>query len=398
MTRAAPSGRRVLVTDGDNRSALAVTRALGRSGHHVIVGDRSPCALAQTSRFCATRLQYPDPARQPDAFVEALAAAVEQLRVDVLLPVADVTTILVTENRRRFEPRCAVPFADAAAIGRAADKADMVRTAERIGVPAPRTVFLDHADGLAAVLDQITYPAVVKPHRSRLRTAAGWASASVRYAADPGALTREVQARKREEFPLLLQEQIVGYGMGVFACLDHGRPIALFGHRRLREKPPSGGVSVLSESIAVPPRAREYAEALFADLRWHGVAMAEFKVDERDGLPRLMEINGRFWGSLQLAVDAGVDFPSILVALAEGRVPVTLPVYRQGVRSRWLWGDVDSLLISMRRGGQGAGKRRLAAMSDFLRFWQRDLHYENPRWSDLKPWLHETAHWVRRPA
>lgn len=29
---------------------------------------------------------------------------------------------------------------------------------------------------------------------------------------------------------------------------------------------------------------------------WSGVAMVEYKVDERSGEPVLMEINGRFWG------------------------------------------------------------------------------------------------------
>ncbi len=46
--------------------------------------------------------------------------------------------------------------------------------------------------------------------------------------------------------------------------------------------------------------------------------MVEFKADARTGTPYLMEINGRFWGSLQLAIDAGVDFPAILVAAALG--------------------------------------------------------------------------------
>lgn len=39
--------------------------------------------------------------------------------------------------------------------------------------------------------------------------------------------------------------------------------------------------------------------------------MVEWKVDLRDGRPKLMEINPRFWGSLELAVRSGVNFPSL---------------------------------------------------------------------------------------
>ena len=86
------------------------------------------------------------------------------------------------------------------------------------------------------------------------------------------------------------------------------RPVAFFAHKRLRERPPWGGVSVLSESAEPDPRLKALARQLLDDACWHGVAMVEFKVAP-DGTPYLMEINTRFWGSLQLAIDAGVDFP-----------------------------------------------------------------------------------------
>ncbi|MGE3510604.1 MAG: carboxylate--amine ligase, partial [Vicinamibacterales bacterium] len=112
---------RVLVTDGDNRAALAVTRSLGRRGHHVIVAERRPRPLAQASRFCAESLVYPDPWTREAAFVDALAAAVRERRVDVVLPIADVASALVAEHRERLAP-AGVPLPSADAVRRAADK------------------------------------------------------------------------------------------------------------------------------------------------------------------------------------------------------------------------------------------------------------------------------------
>ncbi len=110
-----------------------------------------------------------------------------------------------------------------------------------------------------------------------------------------------------------------GPGVGVFLLLWEGKLRAAFAHRRLREKPPSGGVSVYRESIALDPVLLERSRRLLESFGWQGVAMVEYKIDERTGTPILMEINGRFWGSLQLAVDAGVDFPRLLIECAEGR-------------------------------------------------------------------------------
>jgi predicted ATP-grasp superfamily ATP-dependent carboligase len=88
----------------------------------------------------------------------------------------------------------------------------------------------------------------------------------------------------------------------------------------------------------------EYSTRLLGAKRWSGVAMVEYKLDSRDHSPKLMEVNGRFWGSLQLAVDSGVDFPFLLYQLATG-AELRLPgPYQLGVRTRWLSGDVDHLL------------------------------------------------------
>jgi predicted ATP-grasp superfamily ATP-dependent carboligase len=390
----------VLVTDGDSRAALAVTRSLGRQGHRVVVGEQRAPALAHTSRFCADRVQYPAPFANPAGFVDALARIVAEHRIDVLLPVADVPTLLVTAHRDRFEPSCQVPFASHETLARAADKGDLVQTARRLGVPVPATVVLDRREELDRHLSQLTFPVVVKPHRSRVPTAAGWQGCTVGYAQDPVSLAEELRHRDDAQYPLLLQERIEGPGIGVFVCYEAGSLVALFGHRRLREKPPWGGVSVLAESIAVPPHARRYAEALFANLKWQGVGMAEFKVDRRDGLPKLMEINGRFWGSLQLAVDAGVDFPAILVEACRGRVPFELPRYETGVRNRWFWGDVDSLATKLfgRSPERKNGSSGMRAVADFLRLWEPGLYYDNPKPSDVRPWVFETWQRVRRSA
>ena len=122
---------------------------------------------------------------------------------------------------------------------------------------------------------------------------------------------------------------------------------------------------------------------------WQGVAMVEFKVDRRDGRPKLMEVNGRFWGSLQLPVDAGMNFPLLLYRAAAGEKIIPQFDYKIAVKHRWFLGDLDHLLIRLTHpigpnGSSGGEESRLRACLNFLKFFEPSLHYEVLRFDD--PW------------
>lgn len=333
--------------------------------------------------------------QEPMAFVTTIAAVAASVGVEVVVPVADVATMLISAHRDQLPAGCRVPFGDIDVVSRAADKARLIETARRIGVPVPESVTIG---SVHEVPDDVTFPIVVKPWRSRIQTTAGWLATSVSYAADRGELLADLRQRAPEEFPVMLQERIEGPGIGVFACCRDGVPTAMFSHRRIRERPPWGGVSVLSESVALPSPAHEYATALLGAIGWQGVAMVEFKEDRRDRQPKLMEINGRFWGSLQLAIDAGVDFPVLALQTLERGTQAPPPTYAIGVRSRWLWGDFDALLLTLRGRRTVPGyvpMPRWRALAGFLGVWRPGLHYDNPQWDDPWPFARESADRLR---
>jgi predicted ATP-grasp superfamily ATP-dependent carboligase len=389
---------KILVTDGDTRSGLAAVRSLGQAGHEVIVATTQHPSLASASRFAAGHVIVPNPGADPAAFVHAVHAEIARRHIELVMPMTEVTTLLLAEKQDELPSGCRFPFADVATVSRAADKAYVVGLAGQLGVPVPATIVVDSPAQALARAHELPWPIVAKPARSRVREGSRWLSTSVAYAHDAAELAALVNALPLAAFPLLLQERIVGGGAGVFACCDRGRPVALFAHSRLREKPPSGGVSVLCESAPLDERAVAHATRLLEALRWHGVAMVEFKRDDRDGSLRLMEINGRFWGSLQLAIDAGVDFPRILAAVAQGHPPAAPPDYRVGVRSRWLAGDLDALLLLLRKSRAQlnlppAHPGRWRALRDFLRA-DPARRYEIERRSDFGPARLEWRRWL----
>jgi predicted ATP-grasp superfamily ATP-dependent carboligase len=390
----------VLVTDGQERAALAITRSLGQGGLRVVVGSETLTSLAGASKYCHRTWQYPSPLKDPSRFVSSLIDAVGRLGITAIMPVTDATTQLLAARRDQFSAAVLNAIPPLESYELVSDKYRLMKVAQELGVPIPASVFVPDGD-LASVIDQVTsYPVVVKPGRSLLMADDGWGKTSVHFVSCVEELVDLYRRVPYLKNPSLIQQRVEGEGQGVFGLFDHGRPCALFAHRRIREKPPAGGVSVLRESIELPKPMTDYAIKLLEHVKWHGVAMVEFKVDKTSKIPRLMEINGRFWGSLQLAIDAGLNIPYLLYQVTSG-LPVAIPdnSYRVGTQSRWFLGDLDHLLMRLTKtnatlhlGPDAPSMWRCAA--DFLRLWGRDLHYEVESLSDPRPALEEYRVWI----
>ncbi len=348
MRRMTGAPARILVTDGDSRAALATARSLIAAGHEVWAAGPGPHTLAGVSRGVRRTVVRSSALFAPASYAAEVGIATVRLGIDVLLPVSDASATAMLAHRDFLPPSVAMPLPEPATFRRGSDKAGMLEVARAAGFDVPVSVELEHADDLDRVLPSVAFPAILKPHRSVVidRTGRG-RKLDVEFIPTADALRAAVRALPGCAYPALVQQRIMGAAEGIFALRWDGRLRATFAHRRLREKPPAGGVSVYRESIAVPDELRRKTDALLEALDWKGVAMVECKVDRTTGRHAFIELNGRLWGSLQLAIDAGVDFPAQLVECALGRAGATAaaadPSYRVGVRSRWFWGDLDHL-------------------------------------------------------
>ena len=386
--------KRVLVLDASQRSALAATRSLGRRGIPLFTADEISTSLAGCSRFSLQHLTYPSPRLHPDRFVSAIAETCGMHRIGIVLPMTELTTTLLLAHRGNL-PDIVIPFADAATVASLSDKCSLMRQAESLGIPVPRTWFVDNPAALPVGLDSLPYPIVLKPGKSWICNDHGWFRAGVRYADNQlQAASILQQDGAFQSHPFMLQEYVAGTGQGLFALYDHGKALAFFAHRRIREKPPRGGVSVLSESVPIDPDLLSHARLLLDSAVWHGIAMVEFKV-AGDGTPYLMEINTRFWGSLQLAIDAGVDFPYLLYQLACGEHPEPVSHYKTGIRLRWLLGDLDSLYLALKDRQLFSPGEKLATILRFLLPDPFRTAHEVNRWHDLGPFWCELRQYLR---
>jgi predicted ATP-grasp superfamily ATP-dependent carboligase len=333
---------KVLILDGNTRSALAATRSLGRRGLHVVVGGELKWTLAGTSHYCKETITYPSPGEDPETFISAIRSECLQRGISVIFPMTELSTSTVLKHRDRFD-RFKLPFVEFAAFDTLSDKWKLLKLAKQLNVSIPETHFVSDVSALEDIAPRLKFPAVLKPYRSMIFSNGRWIASCVQYANSALELRNIVERHEYfSQHPFLIQEYISGQGQGIFAIYDHGTPLVFFAHRRLREKPPSGGESVLSESIPLDPDQQAMANRILESVGWHGVAMVEFKVTA-EGTPYLIEVNGRFWGSLQLAIDSGVDFPWLLYQLANGIKADEVTGYSVGVTWRWLLGDFTRL-------------------------------------------------------
>jgi predicted ATP-grasp superfamily ATP-dependent carboligase len=353
MTRG--GGRRhVLITDAGRGSAVAFIRSLGRRGWKVTAADHDPASAGFHSRYTTDKLLYPRPSEHPDAVVEAILARVERDGIDLVVPITDELGLPLAEARDRFAGLTTLAIPEPEALAATHDKSATFALAERLGIAVPATRVVEVSADAAALGAHLGFPVVVKPVVSREVLADRTIRSNVvSYAADAAGLQARL-ASLPAGTTVMLQRWVPGDGIGVELLMDHGRPLVAFEHRRLREFPPTGGASSLRESVALDEDLHDQAVRMLSELGWTGLAMVEFRRG-RDGVGYLMEINGRVWGSLPLAVRAGVDFPGRLADLLLDGAPgerATDTGYRRGVRARNLRLDIawiGSVLSGRRR-------------------------------------------------
>lgn len=354
-----------LVTDANRGSAIAIIRSLARQGWRTIAADSREDSLGFHSRYAHETLVYPSPVSDATAFAETIVNTVSRKDVDLVIPTTDEAILPLSASRERFEGLCRIAMPDRAALRRVTDKQETLQLARELGIPTPTTYLAETVEEALDVAHLLPWPVVLKAQRSRRLTDGGevLATGRVGYANNVQELVQEMK-RLQNVGPVLMQQYCAGSGQGIELLAHQGRVLAAFQHRRLAEIPITGGASALRESVAIDPQLFDYSRRLVESLDWTGLLMVEFKVNDRgqrardDGSPQavLMEINGRVWGSLPLAVHSGMDFPARLAQLYEEGPPPAdaLPAtdYKVGLKVC----NLDLMLLWIAQ--VAAGKRR----------------------------------------
>ncbi len=347
---------KVLVTDSDDKKTLAAVRYLGREGVEVWVSGAKRWEQSFFSKHCTGRVLYPNPVRDETAFARFLTDYLSRHRFDCVLPMSDYTTIPLSCHKSAFAGVTKVAVPDYKALGLLRDKVEVAKLARSLGIGAPATFTPSDLGEVEELGGRISYPCVIKYRR-------GSGSIGLRYADSREDLLRlyRVGEHKRDVvfddvFPVV-QEYIPGEIRDVSVLFREGEPRAAVVTRRVKTLPARGGDSAVVETVRDEGLCKQ-AFTLLRAVKWHGPAQVEFKMDPRDGIAKIMEVNTRFWGGLAAAAEAGVNFAYLACRLAvEGDIE---PVrdYSVGMTYRWP--------IPMELASVFDSDDRLSAALDFL--------------------------------
>jgi predicted ATP-grasp superfamily ATP-dependent carboligase len=335
---------KVLFTNAQLRKTLSAVRSLGARGVECEVAETTLLSPAAFSKYSSHSYIYPDPSANLAAYNEWLHRALWKRRYDVLFPMDDNTMQHAIEHREELERLCRLPLPPTESYRIAADKGRTALLAEQAGVPCPKTIMPDTLEHLQESAVVLGYPLVIKPRQS-----SGSRGIRVIHKAEQ---LLESYMNIHQQYPYPILQEYIPQGERYDVCLLYnmeGMARYTFVQKELRHFPIDMGPSTVQESVRYPELV-EMAKTMMSNLPWFGIAELEFMIDPRDGTPKLMEINPRFWNSLHTASMSGVDFPWGLYQLTMGSDVEEIVDYKLGVRCRWLLpGDLLHFIANPQR-------------------------------------------------
>lgn len=319
-----------IITDGLWRKSVSAIRSIGKRGINVFVTGDTILTVGMWSKFCKKKKKIANSSANPEKFGSDLLKILNSYFKPVLFPMEESTIKWCCDNYELIKDKCYTLLPKKENMGIALCKALTMKQAQKININCPKTYFPTNYKDLEKIIQKEKLDDyVIKPYR-------GSGSSGLLY----GSTSKEISLKEHwEKFgKLILQERIPssGEGVGVSIIMDKNSNVkGVFCHKRLEQYPNSGAPSTQRIGI-INKKLIDNSIKLLKSINWIGVAMVEWKYNINTKEYALMEINPRFWGSLELAVRSGVDFPFLYYQLAKNRNVKAITNYSINTKCRWL--------------------------------------------------------------
>jgi len=341
------NGVKILSTDPDRRIGVYAIRYLGQAGAIVDslgIKTQKHEPMGFYSKYLSGRIYY-DQNDYSDEFRRIIIK--NHSNYDVINPieVSKMLNVIEIEEELKLNLKYLLPHKEQLKLSD--NKETIIRHAEKVGVPCPKTRTRVEVEDLADPGKLgLTFPCIIK-FRGDSRMTHWRPEERYRIIYQHKDLVREyIQMHAIEEYPVI-QEYIDGVGVGFFALYDKDKRLkAQFCHQRIREYPISGGPSSCCKSIYDKELIR-HGRTLLESLDWMGLAMVEFKYDKNRNQFYLLEVNPRYWGSLPLAVYSGVNFPVLHIMSILGLPYDPILKYKVGMKMRFIDRDIKAILLGI---------------------------------------------------
>jgi predicted ATP-grasp superfamily ATP-dependent carboligase len=323
-----------IVTNAKNRIAYNVVKSLGEKGIDVFTSDSIPLAMSFSSRFVKGHFVYPSPYRLQDQFIRSMVENIKRVKADVLIPTYE-ETYLISKYKSEFERYVKLVVPDYEQILIAHNKDRWEKLAIKLGIPTPRTYSIEDVRDGKIKLNESDFPILLKPKQ-------GGGASGIEIVKSQDELQCFFRTRLFSNFDyrrFFVQEQIDGNIQCVAMLFRKGEYRARVAYEQIRDFPATGGQATIRRSIH-NEKAEAYLASMLRSLNWHGICQADFVIEKKTGIPFLIDLNPRFWGSLVQGLASGVDFPFLVYKMAIDGDVETVNGFVENITTRWIGGDI----------------------------------------------------------
>lgn len=369
---------------GMSVTGLATVRLLGRAGIDCWGFDFEDNLPGYRSRYCHLLPRLSPDAKDQEVLVALLEYDGWATDLPLLLPTSDRFVWFIHRFRTQLASRFRLILPDSRVLEDLIDKFRFTERAAELNLPVPHTFTVANAGELPGRLAEEAFPLIVRP-RQRCDSDGSFPKAVVlRSRADASQVAKTFAERPHPE--LLVQEFIEGpteSQISVAVLVNQGhQTVATFSARKVRQGSDVVGVGTYLESCH-DAEAERLAAHFLERIGYCGLAEVEFKRQPSTGKLFALEVNPRLWEQVSLPAACGLNFPKMLLELANGTPSQIKVIDRRPHGWQDLWGD---FYWTFRRGGYWRkGQVSLAAW-----LWQTlaARAHAHLAWSDPLPAAH----------
>lgn len=380
---------KVLVLGQNTGAFLSIVRSLGRNEVCVHVGWGDFDNPEFRSRYIRKFHDIPRYTSDNDDWKGALIELFKREHFDLVVPIADQSIIPFQLHREELGPHANIVLLSDTAFDVAFNKYKTWELAKKLEINVADGMLVSDMAQAPDIVERFSFPLVLKPlHSYPIGNPFNKQFMHIAHTVDEFE-DRLHSMLYRER--VLVQHFFGGTDVGVEVLAKNGKILVAFQHQRIRGV---GGDSTYRKSMPLSPKLLEASARMVRSLDHTGVAMVEFRMDLRSGRWILVEINGRFWGSLPLAIAVGVDFPWYLYQmLVDGKEDFPQK-YRIGVYCRNFMKDMKWILANIAKNlGRPLFPMRLVwqLFCEFVNILTLREHSDTFVFDDLKPGFTEVG-------
>lgn len=295
---------RILLTNPNYKHTWIMAAHLHDLGHQIYCVSESKFNFLSFSRFIKKIIICQHPSQ------EQYEQLCEKHHIEIIIPIGFKESLLLSSFIESSLIQSLLPISSHSKILFTSNKEKITEFIRNLNIPIPEVFKID--DFNSCLNNNIAINHFLKPSREGLIKK--YFHIIDKNSFDNALLFYSNIGYSKSD--LILQKFINGVGIGYFAICEDGQPIVEYAHERIREWPTTGGYSTACRrhyDLGLFKMSRKIIKAL----NWRGPIMIEFRKSSTNGKYYFIEVNPKFWGSLELGMQSGIDIAAATLSIID---------------------------------------------------------------------------------